>query len=185
VELTAGLLFLYIAARYRITLQTLVLLIFVSALVAVYTIDLEHTLILDKITYPGIVIAFLVVPWRPVGDDLPVWAASREAGLGLLLGGGVLGAIYLRAWLVAHDGFGLGDVKLGLMLGAMLGPVSMFVTLQLSFIVGGVVAVALLGFKLRGRRDLIPFGPFLVSAGVVSLFWGGSIFTWYQGLFLP
>ncbi|MCH7706475.1 MAG: prepilin peptidase [Chloroflexi bacterium] len=86
---------------------------------------------------------------------------------------------------MAHGGFGLGDVKLGLMLGAMLVPVSTFVTLQLSFIVGGVVAIALLGLKLRSRRDLIPFGPFLASAGVVSLFWGGTIFTWYQGLFLP
>jgi leader peptidase (prepilin peptidase)/N-methyltransferase len=185
VELATGLLFLYIAAKYGVTLQTPVLLTFVAALVVVFAIDMEHSLIPNKVTYPGTVIAFLVAPWGPVGDGLPVWAAYQEAGWGLLIGGGVLGAVYLLAQLVAHGGFGLGDVKLGLMLGAMLGPASMFVTLQLSFIVGGVVAVALLGFRLRGRRDLIPFGPFLGSAGVVSLFWGGSIFTWYQGLFLP
>lgn len=185
VELATGLLFLYIAARYGVTLQTPVLLTFVAALVVVFAIDMEHSLILNRITYPGIVIAFLLAPWGPVGDALPVQAAYLEAGWGLLLGGGVLGAIYLLARLVAHGGFGLGDVKLGVMLGAMLGPVSTFVTLQLSFIAGGVVAIALLGLKLRSRRDLIPFGPFLASAGVVSLFWGGTIFTWYQGLFLP
>lgn len=185
VELATGLLFLYVAARYGVTLQTPVLLTFVAALVVVFAIDMEHSLILNRITYPGIVIAFLVAPWGPVGDALSVQASYVAAGWGLLLGGGVLGAIYLLARLVAHGGFGLGDVKLGLMLGAMLGPVSTFVTLQLSFIVGGVVAIALLGLKLRSRRDLIPFGPFLASAGVLSLFWGGDIFTWYQGLFLP
>ncbi len=91
VELTTGLLFLYIAARYGATLQTPVLLTFVAALVVVFVIDLEHSLILNRITYPGIAIVLLVAPWGPIGDTLSVQEAYLQAGWGLLLGGGVLG----------------------------------------------------------------------------------------------
>ena len=97
----------------------------------------------------------------------------------MLLGGGLLFFIYL----VARGGFGAGDVKLGALLGFMIGFIPVLVALQLSFIVGGLIASALLVLRMRRRGDLMPFGPFLAGAGMVSLFWGQTIFDWYQGLF--
>ena len=47
----------------------------------------------------------------------------------------------------------------------------------------GLLAATLLALKVRGRKDAIPFGPFLAGAGLVSLFWGQTIFDRYQGIF--
>ena len=178
VELATGALFAFVAFRYGATAQALVLLGFVSVLVVVFVVDLERTLILNKVIYPTIVVALLLVPWGPVGHGLTVQSGYLEATKGFLLGGGVLFVVYL----FARGGFGAGDFKLGALLGLMVGFIPVFVALQISFIVGGVVATALLLLRIRRRGDYIPFGPFLAGAGMVSLFWGQDIFHWYQGI---
>ena len=179
VELATGVLFAFVAFRYGVTAQAGVLLAFVSVLALIFVVDLERSLILDKVIYPSIVVALLAVPWGPVGHDATIQGAYFDALKGFLLSGGVLFAIYM----FARGGFGAGDVKLGALLGIMMGFIPVIVALQISFVVGGVVAVALLALRLRRRRDYIPFGPFLAGAGMVSLFWGQAIFDWYQHLF--
>lgn len=179
VELVTGGLFAFVALRYGVTAQTLVLLAFVSALVLIFVVDLEHSLILNRVIYPSAAVALLAVPWGPVGHGVTLQSAYLDALEGFLLGGGVLFAIYL----FARGGFGGGDVKLGALLGIMMGFVPVLVALQVSFVVGGMVAAVLLVLRLRRRRDYIPFGPFLAGAGMVSLFWGQAIFGWYQHLF--
>ncbi len=179
VELATAVLFGYVAFRYGVAVQAVVVAAFVSILIVVFVVDLQWSLILNKVVYPGIAFAFLVAPWGPAGHGLPVPTAYVEALKGVLLGGVVPLAIYL----LARGGFGAGDVKLGAMLGLMMGLVPVLVALQLSFLVGGVVAILLLAFKVRRRGDLIPFGPFLAGAGVVGLFWGQNVFHWYQSLF--
>lgn len=180
VELASGLLFTFIAYRYGATAQALVVLAFVSVLVVVLVTDLEQKLIPNKVVYPSMVAALLVVPWGPIGQGVTLQYAYLDALKGLLLGGGVLWVIYM----LSRGGFGAGDVKLGALLGLMMGFVPVMVALQLSFVVGGVVAAALLVFRVRRRKDYIPFGPFLAGAGLVSLFWGQAIFDWYQGFFV-
>ena len=64
----------------------------------------------------------------------------------------------------------------------MVGFIPVLVALQISFVVGGMVAVVLLVLRLRRRRSYIPFGSFLVGAGMVVLFWGQVILDWYQTL---
>ena len=179
VELTTGVLFAFVAFRYGTTAQTPIVLGFVSVLVVVFVVDLDRSLILNKVVYPSMAVALLVVPWGPVGHGLTVQAAYLEALKGILLAGGVLFIIYL----IARGGFGAGDVKLGALLGLMVGFIPVLVALQVSFIVGGLVAIALLVLRIRRHRDYVPFGPFLAGAGMVSLFWGQTIFQWYQGLF--
>ena len=178
-ELATGALFAFVAFRYGTTVQTPIILGFESVLLIVFVVDLQHSLILNKVIYPSMAVDLLVVPWGPVGHGLTAQAAYLEALKGLLLAGGVLFIIYL----VARGGFGAGDVKLGALLGLMLGFIPVLVTLQLSFVVGGVVAITLLALRIRRRKDYVPFGPFLAGAGMASLFWGQTIFHWYQGLF--
>ena len=176
VELTTGILFSFIAWRYGAVPESPVLMAFVGFIIVVFVVDLRHLLILDKVTYPGMVLALLVVPWGPAGRDLAVQGAYLNALIGVLLGGGVLSLVFL----FARGGFGFGDVKLGVLLGLMSGAVPVLVALQLAFVVGGLVALVLLLLKGRGRRDFVPFGPFLAGAGIVALFWGQDIFDWYQ-----
>lgn len=179
VELATAALFGFILFRYGPTAQAMVLLAYVSVLVVVFVVDLEQSLILNKVVYPSMGVALIVAPWGPASQGLTLQATYLEVLKGVLLGGGVPFIIYL----LARGGFGAGDVKLGALLGLMMGFIPVLTTLQLSFIVGGIVALVLLGLRIRRRKDPIPFGPFLAGAGVLSLFWGQEIYHWYLRLF--
>jgi leader peptidase (prepilin peptidase)/N-methyltransferase len=144
--------------------------VLVLALIAVTFIDLETMLIPDRITLPGIVVglALSVVPW-------PSGLLSALAGC--LVAGGLF---YLIA-LVSRGGMGGGDIKLAAMLGAFLGWPLVLVAIFTGVLLGGVVAVALLVSGRRGRRDPVPFGPFLAVGGLLTAVWGRSILAWYLG----
>ena len=179
VEAVTGLLFAYVAFRYEVTLETVVVLGFVGILIVVFFIDLEHSLILDRVMYPATAAALLAAPLGPLGQGQDAFHAYIDALLGIAIGGGVLYVIFLAA----RGGFGGGDVKLGGFVGAILGIPQVVVALPLSFIAGGLAALSLLALKVRGRKDAIPFGPFLVGSALVSLFLGQAIFDWYRGIF--
>ena len=78
---------------------------------------------------------------------------------------------------------GGGDMKLGAMLGAFLGWRLTLVALFLAVVVGGVAAVVVLAAGRKGRKDPIPFGPFLALGGAAALFWGTRFLTWYLDAF--
>lgn len=147
--------------------------VFASALLVVAVIDLDHQIIPDAITLPGICAGLLAnlatgrVPWS-------------DAGLGAVLGG----AIFLAIILASGGGMGGGDMKLGAMLGAFLGWRVMLLSLFLAVVAGGLVAAVLLASRARGRKDPIPFGPFLASAGLVGLFLGERFLGWYLDAFV-
>ena len=103
----------------------------------VFFIDLEHSLILNKIVYPSVPVALLVAPFGPLAEGHGLLEAYWDALLGGLMGAGVLLVIYLAA----RGGFGGGDVKLGGLIGVFLGVPLVFVALPISFIVGGLVGV--------------------------------------------
>ena len=70
VEMATGVLFGFVALRYGVTVEALVVLAFVSVLLVVFVVDLERSLILNKVIYPSLAVALLVVPWGPVGQGL-------------------------------------------------------------------------------------------------------------------
>ena len=78
---------------------------------------------------------------------------------------------------------GGGDMKLGAMLGAFLGWKLGLLAVLLGVLTGGMVAVALLLLGRKGRKEAIPFGPFLAFGGAVSLLWGQEILGWYLDRF--
>src|SRR5207245_1917650 len=144
-----------------------------AALIAITAIDLQLQIIPNAITLPGIVAGVLA----NLGTGAVSWL---EAVIGALLGGGVFVAIMLGyALLFREEGMGLGDAKLGAMLGAFLGWKVLLFSLFAAVTVGGVLAIVLLATGLRGRKDPIPFGPFLALGGATGLFWGEKVVAWY------
>lgn len=79
---------------------------------------------------------------------------------------------------------GGGDMKLAAMLGAFLGWQLTLVALFLAVVAGGGAALAVLGTGRKGRKDPIPFGPFLAAGGTAALLWGRSLMTWYFDVFV-
>jgi leader peptidase (prepilin peptidase) / N-methyltransferase len=106
----------------------------------------------------------------------PGWLDSL---VGVVLGGG----IFLLIIVASRGGMGGGDMKLGAMLGAFLGWKLVLVAILIAILAGGVFAIVVLLLRRKGRKDAVPFGPFLALGGVVSLFWGASLLAWYLGTF--
>jgi len=144
--------------------------LYTCLLLVIAVIDLEHGLILNRLTYPGIVLALLLSTFLP-----------QVGMLRALLGSVVSVALIVLIILASRGGMGMGDAKMAAVLGAMLGFPMVFLGLLIAVVVGGVTAVILLALKLRGRRDRIPFGPFLALGGCVALVYGQEILRWYLG----
>jgi len=84
---------------------------------------------------------------------------------------------------IVYPAMGWGDVKLAALIGIVTGFPLIIVALLMGIILGGVVAVLLLGLKIKKRKEAIPFGPFLAVATIVTLLWGNYILNWYLGIF--
>jgi leader peptidase (prepilin peptidase) / N-methyltransferase len=172
IEGLTALLFAAAAWRSISTVDLLLAWLFLAALVAIAGIDLEHQIVPDRITLPGIVVGFLT---SFLGTRVP-WLDSL---LGILAVAGILVAVVI----LSGGGMGGGDVKLGAMMGAFLGYKLALLALFLAVILGGFVALSLLFTGIRGRKDPIPFGPFLATAAAVAMLWGETILTWYLRAF--
>lgn len=148
-------------------------LVLVTLLVPVVAIDLDHRLILNKLTYPAAVLALVI------GLVLDPGGVPEQ-----LIAGAAAGMFFLVAVLVRPGGMGLGDVKLATVMGLFLGRAvapAVFVALIAGVLVGAVV-IARVGVT-AGRRTKVPFGPFLGLGALVGLFAGTAIVDAYVDTF--
>ena len=151
-------------------------LMFASAMVVLFAIDLRHHILPNAITLPGIVIGFALSFVLPPG-----WLASL---IGLIAGGGILFAIgeaYYR--FRGIEGLGMGDVKMLAMIGAFLGWKLMLVTLVLASFSGSLVGVGLMLTGRGGMTFALPFGTFLAVGAIAAAVAGDPILAWYLGLY--
>jgi leader peptidase (prepilin peptidase) / N-methyltransferase len=159
VEAVSGLLVAACAWRFSLHPEALVASFFCLALVTVSATDLEHRLIPNRIVLPA---AGVVLVAQTAVHPSPEWAIAAAAACAFLL----------AAALAYPAGMGMGDVKLALLLGAMLGrtvPVALFVGMAAA-LVPGVYFLARYGS--RGRKMGVPLAPFLAVGSLVALFWG-------------
>src|SRR5579884_1014206 len=159
VELVSGLLVAACVWRFGFHPESLVAAFFCLALVAVSATDLEHRIIPNRIVLPA---AATVLVAQTAVRPSPEWAIAAVGASGFLL----------AAALVYPAGMGMGDVKLALLLGAMLGrsvAVGLFLGM-LAALVPGIVLLARHGS--RGRKMGVPLAPFLGLGSVLALFWG-------------
>jgi leader peptidase (prepilin peptidase)/N-methyltransferase len=141
-------------------------------LIALFVIDLEHQILPDALTLPGIAIGLAgALLWPPF---------ILSSVIGAALGAGILLAIRW-AWMRASgvDAMGLGDVKMLAMIGAFLGWQAVWLVLLLGSVGGAIVGLAL---AARGRGTLktkLPFGTFLAIGALVASLWGNDMLDWY------
>ena len=176
IETLTGFLFVAVLYYFGFSAATLIYWMFVAALVTITFIDLDHQIIPDVISLPGIVIGFVCsffIPWLSWSDSI----------LGIVVGGG---SLWLIAWLyeklAKREGMGGGDIKLLGMLGAFLGWQAVFPVVFISSLIGSLIGVPLMLMQKGDTKLAIPFGPFLAFAATVYLFWGRELVHWYLNL---
>ena len=170
VELVSALLVAGSVWRFGLHAESLVAAFFCLALVAISATDFEHQIIPNKIVLPAAAVVLgAQSALRP----------SPQSAVGAFAASGVLFAVAL----IAPGGMGMGDVKLALLLGAMLGK-TVSVAMLLGMVAAFVPAMFLLvRYGAAARKQKLPFGPFLALGGVIALFWGPQLLHHYWSLF--
>jgi len=176
VELLGGLFALGTYLRFGLTIETLIYYVFIAALLVVTFIDLDHRIIPDVITLPGIPICFAA------SFALPN-IIYKDALLGILIGGG---SLFLVAWvysiLTKKEGMGGGDIKLLAMMGAIVGWQGVLFTIFVASLVGTLAGFAVMLQSRKGMKQAVPFGPFLSIGSITYIFFGTELVAWYFNL---
>lgn len=176
VELLTGIFALTLFMKYHLSFEALIYFIFVSALLVITYIDIDHRIIPDIISLPGIPFFFLA---SFLIQDL-TW---KDSLYGILAGGGSLFLVaYVYSLLTKTEGMGGGDIKLLAMIGACIGWKGALFTIFVSSAVGTVVGIAVM---LRTRQNMklaVPFGPFLAIGAIVYIYFGPRLIYWYFNL---
>ena len=170
VELVTALLVAGSVLRFGFTAEAVVVAFFCVVLVAISAIDIEHRIVPNRIVIPAAAIVLVA-------------QTALHPSLEWLLGALGASTFLFVAALVYPKGMGMGDVKLALLLGAMLGR-DVTVGLMIGFLAALVPAAVLaLRHGSKARKIAIPFAPFLAFGAAVALFAGESILDWYLGIF--
>ena len=144
---------------------------FAAVLLWLSYLDVRDGLLYDVITLPFAAVGFF---FSLTGALMPVANA--------VIGGTLCGVLFYCLYIAARGGLGGGDVKLAAGLGLWLGWEAAIVAVWIAFLLGGLAAVVLLLTRRKGRRDGIPFGPFLAVGGYVGYVAGAELWRLYWGL---
>jgi leader peptidase (prepilin peptidase) / N-methyltransferase len=182
VELGCGLFTAFLFWYKGLTLDFVFITFYSYIFIVIALIDLQHKLILNKIVYPSVIVALIIAPFF-IKAGL-VHHNIIDHGIINALIGGAAGSLFLFIpALISPGGMGIGDVKMAVLIGLVTGFGEVFVAILGGIILGGLTAIILLGFRIKKRKDVIPFGPFLSIATIVTLLWGPDILQWWLGIF--
>jgi leader peptidase (prepilin peptidase)/N-methyltransferase len=175
VELLSGAFAAMAVARFGLGWQALLMYALIAAFLVITFIDLDHRIIPDVITLPGIPIGL-------AASFGPGMISPLESLVGILAGGG---SLFLVAWgyqlVTQREGMGGGDIKLLAMIGAFIGWKGVLFTIFIASLTGTLAGMALI-FRRRGDMKLaVPFGPFLAVGAIAYLFMGPELLSWYLG----
>ncbi len=178
IEILTALMFGVAAWYYGPTVLLASRLVFGCALIVLFAIDLEHHLLPNAITLPGIVVglAFSLV-------TEPGWLSSLA---GAAVGGGSLWLIAEVYYRLRHEeGLGMGDVKMLAMIGAFIGWQLTIVTLMMASVAGSIVGVIVIASRKGDMKYALPFGTFLAMGAALAATVGPDLLGWYLGFWGP
>ena len=176
VELIGGLFALGTYLKFGLTIEMPIYYIFIAALLVVTFIDIDHRIIPDVITLPGIPLFFAA------SFALPQITYTQSLA-GIVLGGG---SLFLVAWIynliTKREGMGGGDIKLLAMIGAVIGWQGVLFTIFASSLIGTLAGLVVMVQSRQGMKLAVPFGPFLAIGSIIYLFFGTRLITLYINL---
>ncbi|MDJ0881270.1 MAG: A24 family peptidase [Gammaproteobacteria bacterium] len=173
VELFTGLISLWIAVHFGLSLQTVFALVLSWSLIAASGIDISHKLLPDNITLPLLWLGILLGYFN-------VFVDLETSVIGAMAGYLSLWSVYIVFKIITgKEGMGYGDFKLLAMLGAWMGWKMLFVIILTSSLVGAIVGISMIVLKKTERGTQIPFGPYLAAAGWLSLLYGEQLNHFY------
>lgn len=185
VEAVTGALFVAALSQYGVGLGFIIVSACLSLLVLVSLIDLEHQLILNSMVIPSVVLLLVLGPfWNEIeiergflGDETIVASLANTylSGLGAFLA-------FLLLAIISPGGMGGGDVKFAAVLGLMVGFPGILLAIWVSAVGGGLIAIFLVLTGKKGRKDVIPFGPFMALGAAVVLIAGPDLIDLYTDL---
>jgi len=166
IEAITALLLLAGFIKFGLTFDFLVYAVVAPALVIITAIDIEHQIIPDVITLPGIILGLAAGSYT-IGYIDSFW--------GFLLGGGLF---YLLA-VLSNGGMGGGDIKYIASAGALVGWQQVLLIIFIGAFLGSLVGLFQIAMQKKSRKSLIPFGPFLAAATLITLFYGNLLIKLY------
>jgi leader peptidase (prepilin peptidase)/N-methyltransferase len=173
VELMTGLFSLALFVKFGLSAQSVVYFAFIAVLLVITFIDIDHRIIPNVLSLPGILVFFcaaLAVPSMTWLDSL----------MGVVVGGGSLMLVAATYYLLTRkEGMGVGDIKLLAMIGAMIGWKGVLFTIFVSSAVGTLVGLAVMIATRQNLKLAVPFGPFLAIGAVTYIFFGPHLVAWY------
>jgi prepilin signal peptidase PulO-like enzyme (type II secretory pathway) len=173
VEIGLGVIYAYLWIRLGPSVKLVLYALYSTIFALILITDIERRLILNVVIYPAILFAAIAGFFTP---GLP-WRYA-------LLGGVIAFLFFLGAAAIGNATFGAealggGDVKLAAFVGLITGFPLVIEALLLAIIIGAIVSLLLLLTKIRGLRDPVPYGPFLITGAMITLLWGRSIAEWF------
>jgi leader peptidase (prepilin peptidase)/N-methyltransferase len=177
VEIGMGFVFAAVAIRYGLSPGTSFVCAAATLLLVISLIDWDHSLILDKLTAPGVIMAIGFAPFAPWATD-----GAADAWIGSATGVAVGFLALFPISFFAPNWLEFGDVKLAGLIGGMTGFPLVGVAIWSGIVFGGVVGATLLVTRIRKRGQHIPFGPYMAVGGLGALMYGRSFLDWYLEL---
>jgi len=176
IEALTAILFVTSLLKFGISPNLVHALIFACLMVLLAAIDMEHFLLPDRLTLPGILVGLGLQFWHPMPGLL-------AAVIGTLVGAGILIlVINYWYWLRGEEGMGIGDVNMLALIGAFLGWQGVLTSIVLATTSGALVGISMLLVGRLGMRSRLPFGLFLALGGLFSLFFGDLLVAYYSRL---
>jgi len=159
--------------KFGLSVEALVYFCFIATLLVVIYIDIDHQIIPNRITFPGIPVCLAATFFLP--------GITFAGGLAGMLAGG--GSLFIVAWsykqITKREGMGFGDIKLLAMIGALIGWKGVLFTIYLASVLGTAVGLLVILLNKKNFRVKIPFGPFLSIGAITFLFFGDEVIAWY------
>ena len=180
------------ALGWQFLLSISYLLFIASSLIVIFAYDIKHYIIPDKVIYPAIAVALGFNLFNDViinnNFQFPIFnfqSILNSQFLNFLFSAILAGGFFYAIVVITKGrGMGGGDVKLGFLMGLILGWPLVLIALFLSFIIGSVVGIFLILVGNKKMKSMIPFGPFLVLGTFIALFFGKGIVEWYFNMII-
>lgn len=173
VELATALAFLLLYGTFGLGVELFVYFVYTAFLIIMFVYDLRYYLILDKVSLPLMLVA-----------ALGSWLLLRVDPLQLLYGAVAVGGFFLLQFMLSRGKWiGGGDIRLGVVMGLMLGWPQVLVALFIAYCFGSVVGIGLVLTRQKRWQSQVPFGTFLTAATFAGFFLSDRVVQYYIDLF--